>query len=364
MVHADVDILEYKFTHDAENVYAYFKATGVIGNTQVETYDGDGAVVDRAGRYYVIVTIDVDNDDATGYPLHEGGYYPTTPGYDMNFEVEYYNGEYNTGHYLQHGCLNLVEKEQAFIDQSFGLVDVRAGTYAYYTQWVWWDNPLTGDILINEDYSDGSHTDASITWVWDKEGIYNGVIIEVNLSADGTEIEVKAPFRGFMKYLTGHNEEAIMKLGRTIDASFSLEASGELAVVQEWASDTGQPIVGYFLSVLTYAEDLDQDDMPDAWESLYGVTDPAGDLDGDGVTNLDEYLQGLNPNDNEVWVNFSGASGGNGTEALPYRTLADGVAAVLTAGTVHVLAGTSAETSLMNSALRLEAEGGTVRLGE
>src|SRR6516225_930863 len=29
--HPDVDILEYKFTHDAENLYAYFKARGVIG---------------------------------------------------------------------------------------------------------------------------------------------------------------------------------------------------------------------------------------------------------------------------------------------------------------------------------------------
>src|SRR5262249_37915382 len=27
--HADVDILQYKFTHDAENLYAYFKARGV-----------------------------------------------------------------------------------------------------------------------------------------------------------------------------------------------------------------------------------------------------------------------------------------------------------------------------------------------
>src|SRR5262245_28117842 len=29
--HADVDILETKFTHDAENLYAYFKARGTIG---------------------------------------------------------------------------------------------------------------------------------------------------------------------------------------------------------------------------------------------------------------------------------------------------------------------------------------------
>src|SRR5205807_1526697 len=32
--HADVDILEYKLAHDEENLYAYFKARGVIGRAQ------------------------------------------------------------------------------------------------------------------------------------------------------------------------------------------------------------------------------------------------------------------------------------------------------------------------------------------
>ncbi|MCA9230958.1 MAG: hypothetical protein KDA57_09920, partial [Planctomycetales bacterium] len=79
--HPDVDILEFKFTHDASNLYAYFKADGVIGNTQT-------AAQGKAGRYYVIVTIDVDNDNSTGYYLHEGGYFPTsgTDRYDMNME--------------------------------------------------------------------------------------------------------------------------------------------------------------------------------------------------------------------------------------------------------------------------------------
>ena len=31
--HEDVDLVEFKFTHDEENVYAYFRATGVIGRT-------------------------------------------------------------------------------------------------------------------------------------------------------------------------------------------------------------------------------------------------------------------------------------------------------------------------------------------
>jgi hypothetical protein len=46
--------------------------------------------------------------------------------------------------------------------------------------------------------------------------------------------------------MMGH---ANVGLGYTIDISFSLEASGELAPGGEWASDTATPINGYFLGV-------------------------------------------------------------------------------------------------------------------
>src|SRR5262245_15333712 len=59
--HPDVDILEYKFAHDAENLYAYYKTRGIIGRTQVAK---DGK---PAGRYYAVITIDTDNDEKTGY---------------------------------------------------------------------------------------------------------------------------------------------------------------------------------------------------------------------------------------------------------------------------------------------------------
>ena len=35
--------------------------------------------------------------------------------------------------------------------------------------------------------------------------------------------------------------------------------------------------------------------MDDAWEATYGVSDPAGNPDGDSLTNLQEYLLGTNP---------------------------------------------------------------------
>jgi hypothetical protein len=47
--------------------------------------------------------------------------------------------------------------------------------------------------------------------------------------------------------------------------------------------------------------DTDNDGMPDSWEQQYGlivgVNDSQGDLDGDGLKNIDEYLVGTAPND-------------------------------------------------------------------
>ena len=42
-------------------------------------------------------------------------------------------------------------------------------------------------------------------------------------------------------------------------------------------------------------QDLDADGIPDAWESAYGTSNPDGDNDADGLTNLQEYLANTNP---------------------------------------------------------------------
>ena len=54
-----------------------------------------------------------------------------------------------------------------------------------------------------------------------------------------------APFRGFMRDPSGN---PVVALRKTMNISISLEASGELAPGGQWASDTGDPIVGYYLS--------------------------------------------------------------------------------------------------------------------
>lgn len=228
--HPDVDLVEYKFTHDRENLYAYFRAAGEIGRT-IST--------SRHGRYYVIVTIDVDQDTATGYGLHEGGYFPTSYGYDMNMEVEFYDGAFNTGHYLNHGARDQVELEAAIEDQRHGTVRIRPGSYDFYSQWVWFDSTEEGDYSLPP-----PNENASITFVEDRGPVLQG-IIRIATSPDRHEAEMVAPFRGFMRDPSG---APILSVEKTINISFSLEASGELAPDREWASDTGDPILGYYLS--------------------------------------------------------------------------------------------------------------------
>ena len=258
----DCDLLEFKLTHDAENLYAYFRARGQIGRTQQETDEHKQAMKKREeegggrgrrfgrrfrrwrdesgqpGRYYAILTIDVDQDDETGYWLHEGGYYPTSSGYDVNAELEWFNGAFNTGHYLNHGASDEDELEIALLEQTkgelvadkdgpypAGVLTVLPGTYKYYTQWVY-------------------HEDDTLTLVRDKGPTIPG-IVRYALSEDGHELEVKFPFKGFLKDQSG---QPIIGLGRTIDVSFSLESSGELAPSRGFASDTGEPIERYVLT--------------------------------------------------------------------------------------------------------------------
>lgn len=50
-------------------------------------------------------------------------------------------------------------------------------------------------------------------------------------------------------------------------------------------------------AVVPASVDANHNGLPDAWEQAFGVTDPQGDPDGDGATNLQEYLAGTDPLD-------------------------------------------------------------------
>ena len=200
--YSDVDILEVKFANDDSTLYGYMKATGIIGRTSADSLGHA-----KKGRYYFIFTIDVDDNDTTGYPLREGGYWPDSKGYDMNMEVEFYNGTFNTGHYINHEYISEDDFNANWQkDLDDGVVRLAPGTYDYYSQWV-------------------TFPDSTYVVVADRGPVYQG-IIEIAVSEDGHEAEMKAPFWGFLKTPEGEN---IIDVNQNIVVSASLEASGELS---------------------------------------------------------------------------------------------------------------------------------------
>jgi hypothetical protein len=51
--------------------------------------------------------------------------------------------------------------------------------------------------------------------------------------------------------------------------------------------------------------DNNTNQLPDSWEALYGVSDPNGDVDGDGANNLHEYWSGTNPTNALSWLRIA-----------------------------------------------------------
>lgn len=239
--YSDVDLLEVKFANDDSTLYVYMKATGIIGRTSADSLGHT-----KSGRYYFIVTLDVDDNETTGYRLSEGGYYPDDIGYDMNMEVEFYNGDYNTGHYLNHEFISQADYDANWEnDLAQGIVRLAPGTYDYYSQWVMF-------------------SDSTYVAVKDKGPVYQG-IIEIAISEDGHEAEMKAPFWGFLKTPEGDN---IIDVDRNIIVSASLEASGELSEEalrlgyspgskSVWGSDTADPFSYYVKSSTVDVEDTE-----------------------------------------------------------------------------------------------------------
>ena len=57
-------------------------------------------------------------------------------------------------------------------------------------------------------------------------------------------------------------------------------------------------------------KDSDLDGMPDAWEKKYGLnpkdaSDAVKDCNGDGYTNIEKYINGINPKKKIDWTDLS-----------------------------------------------------------
>jgi hypothetical protein len=101
------------------------------------------------------------------------------------------------------------------------------------------------------------------------------------------------------------------------------------------------------LTVNAFAVDTDNDGLPDIWELLYGL-DPtsavgddgaSGDPDGDGYTNLEEYLGYSDPNDKTSVPGGGNGGSGWGLACVAGAAAGGGLVALLALGLMAIRAG-------------------------
>ncbi|CAF1304587.1 unnamed protein product [Rotaria sp. Silwood1] len=249
----NVNIIEFKIAHDTTSLYVYCRVVdgGVIGKTSVgpHAFNRSDPSKPSAGRFYIITAMNVDMNDTTGAWLHGGGYYPTAPGFDGNFEFEFFNGTYNQGAYVDYGANNTNETSytrEQIIQNKFVL---RPATSGYFTQYVYWTQKPTPDEIkrcLDGPYElPNPYNNSYICFSKDlAPGPYNGIVTYAR-STKGNEIEMRAPFQGLL--LNKDTSLPTLQLGMTINITISFETGPEYSLPQEWVSDT-TPTIQYTLS--------------------------------------------------------------------------------------------------------------------
>jgi len=144
----------------------------------------------------------------------------------------------------------------------------------------------------------------------------NDSLPEINIiDPDSRQYIVSEPFpaqaittttalQAYEQVLTG----AGANMGLNCDGTFFMRRDAiDTRIIDDVRNGTGKIIndpaeVGGWLKISGAApcEDADHDGMPDLWEQKYGfdpadLLDASKDADGDGYTNIEEFLNGMNP---------------------------------------------------------------------
>jgi len=216
----DVDILEFKVSHDDEHIYLYARVAGQVGRSHPD-----------GGRGYFYAYMDVDQNPGTGFlPTRDDEcYFGVDIGDDCEVQFEFVNNAFRKTFYgfCGLGGDDNVLKQQLTIGKSrYGKFDANGVEQANYKSEYIYRGGITE---ITEDVRVGTSD-----------------TIRLCLSADGHEVEIASTYTGFLKDSEG---QPIVKLGQTIDVAAGMECDSKAYPGKtNWAADSTIAIRGYQLS--------------------------------------------------------------------------------------------------------------------
>jgi len=203
------DIVEFKFAHDESHLYAFSRHAGPI--------ESEDAGKGGQGRLYLIVMMDVDRSQDTGWiPGRDdpGCYVGIFIGNDFEWQIEMDWNDSKNAYDMQKvygygGAGTLAENEQDLLD---GVVDVgpTQGRYDDKAQYKIIGPNIPDDIRITYDLKNPLHDPNE------------NVMMDYAFSDDRTMVEMSTDFRAFLRNSSG---EQNIRLGIAIDVAMACESS-------------------------------------------------------------------------------------------------------------------------------------------
>ena len=211
----DTDILEFKVTNDDQYMYFYSRVAGAHGRT------GD------TGRYYWYTYIYVDGNPYTGYPptRDDNCYFGVAIGDDCEAQFEFVGNKFIKTFF---GFTGVGTEKEALagkvkLGPSFYSPKDSQGTPRdrYKVEYV----HNKGSRKITHDYTEGTSED-----------------IIIALSPDGSEVEMRVEFKGFLWDESG---KQIMYPGRIMNIAVGAEAASDYYGSDTWGADSSPVIYNY-----------------------------------------------------------------------------------------------------------------------
>ena len=215
----DVDLLEFKVSHDEQHIYLYARVAGQVGRSHP-----------NGGRSYFYAYIDVDRNPGTGFlPTRDDDcYFGVDLGDDCEVQFEFVNNTFRKTFYGFCGLggnENVLKQEVTIGKSQYGRLDANGVERANYkAEYIFRE----GISEITEDLKLGTSD-----------------TIRLAVSPDGREVEVISTFTGFLKNSKGR---PTVQLGQSIDLAVGMECDSKAYLGKKnWAADNTATIRGYQL---------------------------------------------------------------------------------------------------------------------